>query len=190
MGGPMPWYAHEGVNLPNAITVVRIGLVPVFAYLYLSGKPGAALAVFAVAALSDGLDGLLARLLDQRTRIGAILDPVADKVLAAVALILLVFSGVAPLWLLLVSMLRDGVVFGVSLTSKVTGRFVEAAPTRVSKYGTFTLLLTIFLALGNHAGVMGDALLPYLQVVAILAGLCLVIASFQYLFRWRALLKG
>src|SRR5262249_37032405 len=89
-----------GVTVPNAITAVRIGLVPVFAAFFLAGESGPALAVFVVAALSDGLDGMLARVLDQRTEIGAILDPFADKLLGFVALLLLVASGDIPAWLL------------------------------------------------------------------------------------------
>lgn len=183
-----PWYDRRSVNLPNAITTLRILLVPVFAWLFLSERAFAAMVVFAAAALSDGLDGLLARILDQRTRLGAILDPIADKFLAVTALILLVVGGTVPLWLLVAALARDFVVTGVALTARARARWLDAAPTRISKYATFTLMLTIFLSLALRAGIQTEPAAPFLQVVAVLAAQCLIVASFQYLFRWRALL--
>lgn len=184
------WYAEQSVNLPNAITTLRLALVPVFAWLHLDGQSFAAMVVFSVAALSDGIDGLLARLLDQRTRIGAILDPIADKLLVATALILLVLSQTLPPWLLVAALLRDAAVAGLGLASKLQERWIEVAPTRISKYATFTVMLTIFLALGLRTEIQAGALLPFLQVMAILAAECLLIASLQYLFRWKEFLRN
>lgn len=188
--GPEPWYAPESVNLPNAITILRLALVPVFAWLHLEDRSFAAMVVFAGAALSDGIDGLLARLLDQRTRLGAILDPIADKTLVATALILLVYSETLPPWLLFAALLRDVAVAGLGLASKLRRRWIEVAPTRISKYATFTVMLTIFLALGHRAELRSEGVLPFLQVMAILAAECLLIASLQYLIRWRDFLRG
>lgn len=179
------WYAERSVNLPNAITVLRLVLVPVFAWLHLEGESFAAMVVFSVAALSDGIDGLLARLLEQRTRLGAILDPIADKLLVATALILLVLSQTLPLWLLVAALLRDVAVAGLGIASRLRATWIEVSPTRISKYATFTVMLTIFLALGYRAELRAGELLPYLQVMAILAAECLLIASLQYVVRWR-----
>lgn len=188
--GSRTWYAWEGVNVPNAITVVRLALVPIYAWLHLHERNVAAMAVFAGAALSDGIDGLLARLLDQRTRLGAILDPIADKLLVATALVLLVHSGTLPLWLLLAALTRDAAVAALGVASRLRRRWIEVAPTRISKYATFTVMVTVLLALAHRAELPFDGLLPYLRVAAVLAAECLIIASVQYLLRWRSFLRG
>ena len=72
-------------TIANAVTLARLVLIPCFGFLWWRGQHGAALAVFAGAALSDWLDGFLARVLDQRTRLGQILDPAADKLLLLVS---------------------------------------------------------------------------------------------------------
>lgn len=188
--GSRTWYAWEGVNVPNAITVVRLALVPIYAWLHVHERNVAAMAVFAGAALSDGIDGLLARLLDQRTRLGAILDPIADKLLVATALVLLVHSGTLPLWLLLAALTRDAAVAALGVASRLRRRWIEVAPTRISKYATFTVMVTVLLALAHRAELPFDGLLPYLRVTAVLAAECLIIASVQYLLRWRSFLRG
>lgn len=177
------------MNLPNSITLLRLALVPVFAFLQLDGRPLAALIVFVAAAASDGIDGFLARALDQRTRFGAILDPFADKLLGLTALLLLVWGGTIPLWLLGVSLLRDAVVFCVGLTAKVTHRPIEAEPTRVSKYATFTLMVTLTLALLASSPRWGEVVGPWLATMGLITAECLVIATSQYLLRWRGVLR-
>jgi len=178
------------VNLPNSITLLRILLVPVFAWLHLSGRPVGALAVFAFAALSDGVDGLLARALDQRTELGAILDPIADKFLALTALVLLVSAETLPAWLLAIALLRDAVVFGAGLTSKLTRRPIAAEPTRISKYATFALMATITLGLVLRAEPRGRDFAAYVAALGIVSAECLAVASVQYALRWRHLLDG
>ncbi|MGH7164407.1 MAG: CDP-alcohol phosphatidyltransferase family protein, partial [Nitrospiraceae bacterium] len=69
------------MNLPNSLTVLRILLIPVFVDFLIYERYGYALFVLAVAALTDGLDGTIARVANQRTRLGAYLDPLADKLL-------------------------------------------------------------------------------------------------------------
>ena len=68
-------------TVPNVLSYLRLAAVPVFVSLHLGGKPGWALVVFLAASVTDALDGLLARLLDQRTKLGAFVDPLADKLL-------------------------------------------------------------------------------------------------------------
>ena len=178
------------MNLPNSITLLRILLVPVFAWLHLAGRPVGALAVFAFAAISDGLDGLLARALDQRTEVGAILDPIADKFLALTALVALVSVETLPAWLLVIALLRDGIVFGTGLTSKLTRRPIAAEPTRISKYATFTLMAVITLGLVMRAEPRGRDLAAYVAALGIVSAECLAVASVQYALRWRHLLDG
>ena len=178
------------MTLPNAISLARLILVPVFAWLQIAERPLAALVVFIVAAVSDGIDGLLARLLDQRTALGAILDPLADKLLGFTALLLLVVSGDLPLWLLGFSLLRDLVVFGVSVSTRIADLPLSAAPTRISKYATFFVMATVTLALLARSPRVGEPMLPWLASIGTIAAECLVVATVQYALLWRALLQG
>src|SRR3954471_2323984 len=95
------------LTLPNALTLLRIILAPVFLVLYVRGDTLRALAAFAAAAATDGLDGLVARVLDQRSHLGAVLDPIADKFLAACALFALAGRGQLPMWLPVFVLSRD-----------------------------------------------------------------------------------
>lgn len=97
------------VNLPNAITIGRLFLVPVFLYFAYADPPaiGAALVIFVVASLSDSLDGYLARRNGLETKLGAFLDPLADKILVLAALVVLVDERSFPLVAAIVIFLRE-----------------------------------------------------------------------------------
>ncbi len=88
------------MNVPNFLTGLRLAAVPVFVALFLSGRMAAALFVFVGAMVTDWLDGIAARMLKQFTAIGAILDPVADKLLGLSAVVLLCLTHRLPRWLL------------------------------------------------------------------------------------------
>ncbi len=85
--------------LPNAISLLRIALVIPILLLIINARYGSALALCFVAGFSDGVDGYLAKRFDWRTRVGALLDPIADKLLVAGTFIVLVYTGHIPLWL-------------------------------------------------------------------------------------------
>lgn len=97
-------------NPANLLTMLRILLVPVFATLMLYHRVGAALGVYAVAALTDLADGWLARRYGWVTAIGVIIDPLADKVLQLAAVTLLAYQGFAPLWVAVLVWAREVVV--------------------------------------------------------------------------------
>lgn len=101
------------MNLPNAITVARLLLVPVFVWLAYAGSETAslgALSVFVVASASDSLDGHLARRYNIVTRLGQFLDPLADKILVLAALVVLVDQRSFPLWAATVILVREASV--------------------------------------------------------------------------------
>jgi len=93
--------------LPNAISLLRIALIVPILLLILDGAFGWALALFLLAGFSDGLDGYLAKRFDWHTRLGALLDPVADKLLVASLFITLAYTQDIPVWLAAVVILRD-----------------------------------------------------------------------------------
>ena len=108
----------KSLTVANQLTLLRIALVPAFVLLVVYGYLGWALAVFAIAGITDALDGLIARLARQRTSIGAWLDPMADKLLMVTTFIVLTLPGIPlvnhiPLWLTVSVISRDVVIIGV-----------------------------------------------------------------------------
>lgn len=127
------------MNLPNWITVVRIALVPAFLFLGYGDSTGSsvlALVVFGVASASDSLDGYLARRNETATRLGAFLDPLADKLLVGAALVVLVDARSFPLWAALTIALREIVV--QVLRTRIVSRGGSLPASRTAKLKTVT----------------------------------------------------
>jgi CDP-diacylglycerol---glycerol-3-phosphate 3-phosphatidyltransferase len=118
------------LNLPNVLTVVRILLVPVLVVALLVETPnGSAIAagVFAVAALTDGLDGYIARSRDAVTTFGKVMDPIADKLLIAAALISLVSLDRLAAWVAMVIIAREFAVSGLRIAAGQQGVIIPAS---------------------------------------------------------------
>jgi len=140
------------INIPNIITVLRILLVPVFVILLMKEMLLPALLVFTIAGISDGLDGFIARYFNQRTELGACLDPIADKLLIVSAFVSLAILRIIPGWLTVIVISRDILILlGIAICSFADVE-VEIRPSFVSKCTTFAQLLTVFTALFNHDG--------------------------------------
>ncbi len=127
-------------NVPNALTIARLVMVPVFIWLYVTGHAMAALGVFCAASLTDCLDGYLARRLNQITNFGKLFDPLADKLLVVSALVCHLWAGVFPLAAVLIVaakellmvaggavLLRKGVVVQANWYGKIATIFFMAA---------------------------------------------------------------
>ncbi len=176
------------VNLANGLTALRIVLAPVFLLLYVGGDRLRALAAFAAAAATDVLDGLVARALHQHTRLGAFLDPIADKLLAACALVALAATGRLPWWLPALVVSRDLAQLAGAALLRTTHRVVPVAPTRIGKYATVALALTVVVALaGDYGAYPRGEVRPFVIAWALLAAQCVAISFVQYfLFFLRA----
>jgi cardiolipin synthase len=127
-------------TVANQLTMVRMALVPVFVVLVLAREFSWALVVFVVAGLTDALDGWVARHTHQTTRLGQMLDPVADKLLAGSAYVLLTWSSSVscpiPAWLTVMLLFRDGMlVVAVVIVNLTIGPRVFA-PSRLGKLST------------------------------------------------------
>lgn len=131
-------------QLPNLISILRLLLVPWFALVLLEQRFDAALALFLLMGLSDGLDGYLARGLDASSALGAALDPLADKVMLVSAFVLLGHLELLPAWLVVLAVGRDVLIVGGALLLYLfrPGSMVRPAP--IGKVNTF---LQIVLAL-------------------------------------------
>jgi cardiolipin synthase len=137
------------INIPNILTVIRILLTPLFVIFLLKQLMLPALIVFAVAAISDGLDGLLARYFNQYTVLGAYLDPIADKLLLAAAYISLAVLKIIPAWLAVIVLSRDILIITGIAVFALSDIEIEMKPSLVSKWTTVAQLLTILLVLLN-----------------------------------------
>lgn len=145
------------INIANGLTVLRILLLPLFAWLLIAGRPKEAVVVFVVCGISDAFDGLLARWLHQRTLVGAYLDPIADKLLMATAFIVLAIVHTIPTWLAVLVISRDVfILIGCFLCLMLLDDF-EIYPTRFSKLNTVVQVLTVvyFLALSAFPSTFG-----------------------------------
>ncbi len=135
------------MNLPNFLTLTRILLVPFFVtavvYRYFSW----AIVIFFVAGITDGLDGLLARSLHQKTRLGAFLDPLADKLLLTSAYITLGILHLVPFWLPVVVVSRDIIIALGMLIIMLLGYNYEIRPRMVSKATTVFQIVTVLAVL-------------------------------------------
>lgn len=98
------------LTLPNSITFIRIVIIPVFVTALVYRRVDYALFLFIIASISDFLDGLLARITNQQTRLGAFLDPLADKFLLITSFILFSVYGWIPMWMTITVISRDLIV--------------------------------------------------------------------------------
>jgi cardiolipin synthase len=137
------------MNLANRITVTRIILTPLFIAAVAYGRMDIALVLFAAAVISDGLDGFVARSMHQKTFIGTILDPVADKILLISAFICLTLIKSIPAdlrlppYVLIVVISRDAIIILGSILIHVVKGTVKIAPSFWGKFTTFFQMMTI-----------------------------------------------
>jgi cardiolipin synthase len=170
-------------TVANQLTILRMALVPLLVILVLDGKMQWALVVFVVAGATDLLDGLIARVAGQRTTLGAMLDPVADKVLLSASFVALTWgTGLRqpiPLWLTVVTLSRDAIILvSVTIVNLTLGRRVFY-PSLLGKLSTGSQLLTVGVVLLVNALDTPFAPVAYLFIVT----LVLTVASaFHYVY--------
>lgn len=140
------------LNIPNALTLARILAVPLFLSLLVEGEYQLALIVYLLAGVTDAVDGMIARLWDMRTELGAHMDPLADKLLVISSFIALGIEGTMPRPLMIIVITRDVVILGgFLLTAALVGRSMEMSPSIWGKLTTFTQLLSVTLVLVDMA---------------------------------------
>jgi len=135
------------INIPNILTVSRILLIPLFIILLLKDLMLFALLIFAYAAISDGLDGLLARYFKQQSTLGSYLDPIADKLLLTSAYISLAVLKYIPGWLAVLVISRDVFIVLAFAIFVLFDIRVESNPSLISKWTTAAQLTTVLVTL-------------------------------------------
>jgi cardiolipin synthase len=134
-------------TVPNQITFLRLGILPFFLILISYQRYGWALAVGILAGLSDGVDGLLARRLRQRSSLGAYLDPIADKLLLSSSFVVLAFEHRIKWWLTILVLSRDVIILVVAVVIILSSGYRRFPPTIYGKYTTFFQILFVFATL-------------------------------------------
>jgi cardiolipin synthase (CMP-forming) len=170
------------MTLPNIITIVRLLLVPVVIWAVLGGHYQAAFAGFVVAGVSDGIDGFIARHFNQRSELGAWLDPAADKLLLVSVFLLLGWLGELPGWLVILFVSRDAMIVGAIILSSLMGTTLEMRPLLISKANTFAQIALASLVLAELA-LFGE--MAQLRTALVWAAAFLTVASgFAYVLQW------
>lgn len=180
----------SGWTIPNLITVGRILLVPGFVMAFVNHRFDLAWVIFAVAGASDALDGILARILKQRSRLGSILDPLADKLLLDTSFICLAMLGWLPRWLAVLVVSRDVIIVGGLFLIHYLGVDVRTRikPTWVGKATTLAQILLVLWVMCEHTS--GVAWQPLRWSLFGLAALLTLWSEIDYVLIGLGLLPG
>lgn len=169
-------------DIPNVITVFRFLLVPPVVVLLLQERFTAALIVFGVAGFSDGLDGFLAKHFNWRSRLGGIIDPLADKLLLVSCFVTLGWLGLIPAWLVLLVILRDLVIVAGATFYHMRIEQFEAEPSVASKLNTAAQILLVLAVLYSFGIQAVPALLMEVLLYSVLA--TTLWSGFDYVWTW------
>jgi cardiolipin synthase len=170
------------LSIPNLITLGRILLVPIVVWAIASGRLQLAFLLFMLAAVSDGVDGFLAKRFGMKTELGAYLDPLADKVLIVSIYVALGITGVIPLWIVILVVSRDFMIVGGILLSWLVDRPVAIRPHPISKLNTGVQIFLPCWVLGSLGyGFEAD---PVLTLVMALVAVLTLLSVGLYLVDW------
>jgi len=167
------------MNLPNILTLTRVLMIPFFVIFIINKNFGWALITFIIAGITDGIDGLIARITHQRTELGAYLDPIADKLLLFSAFITLAIVEIIPSWLVVIVITRDVIILVGFLVMLLNNYHPKINPSLLSKMTTVFQIITIALILltGYYPALM------QLSVVAIYAtAIITILSGTQYIY--------
>ena len=168
--------------IPNAISLLRIALVPPILILILKGEFGWALALFVFAGFSDGLDGYLAVRFDWSSRLGALLDPAADKLLITGMFVTLAYTQHIPIWLAVVVILRDVVIVAGAVAYNFIVKPVPGEPTRISKLNTALQMLFVLFVLARAGFNWPDKIT--ITVLGASIFVTVIISGVDYVWSW------
>jgi cardiolipin synthase len=178
------------LTLPNLISLVRLLLVPVFAVLIVREQDLAALGILALAGVSDWADGVLARRLDQMSALGRFLDPAADRLYIAAALVGLAWRDIIPWWLVAVLALRELAV--ASVFPSLAARGYGPLPVHLVGKGGTAMLMYAFplLLLGEVAGPLGPLVEAFGWAAALWGVGLYWLAGILYLTQARGIIRA
>jgi len=177
-----------GINIPNLITLTRLMSVPLMIWLIVSERFGTAFCVFAGAGVSDALDGFIAKRFDCRTRLGALLDPAADKALLSSVFVALGIEALLPNWLVILVVFRDVTIIGGFVLLQTIAVPRNFDPLYISKINTLVQISLVGYVLGRLGIGLPDGLLT--NILVWLTAVTTVLSGMSYLVRWARILSG
>jgi len=168
------------LNLPNSLTIARIVIIPLFIIAVIYKRYDYALYMFIVAALTDTLDGFIARLTNQKTALGTFLDPLADKFLLITSFIIFSMNGWLPKWLVITVISRDIIVITGWVLVYLITHTLNVKPTVTGKAAiAMQLMLLCYVLLDKNIG-----FLPGIRNVLIwLTAVLTIISGMHYIYR-------
>lgn len=178
-----------GRNLPNLITVGRLLLVPVVIWLILDAHSGIAFWVFVGAGVSDGLDGFIAKRFAWRSRLGALLDPIADKTLLVSVYVTLGWAGMLPKWVVILVVFRDVMIVGGFLLIQTTAAPKRFDPLYISKLNTLAQIALVAFVLAHQGVGFGGWATRVVFDLTIGVAATTVLSGLSYLVRWARILS-
>jgi cardiolipin synthase len=176
------------LNLPNLITLGRLLAVPLAIWLILAGAFWAAFWIFIAAGISDAVDGFVAKRFNLRTQIGALLDPVADKVLLVSVYVTLGMAGQLPTWLVILVVFRDLMIVGGFVLVQLFVQKIRWEPLLISKLNTALQIILAAFTLARLGYGAEDHGVVMALVFAVAA--TTVLSGGAYLVRWASAIAG
>ena len=174
IGGVVP------LNIPNSLTILRILLIPLIVGLLVYEHVEYALVTLVIAALTDALDGTIARMANQKTRFGAYLDPLADKLLLMTTFVTFSFLDMVPVWSVILVVSRDAILLTGTLLAHLTNTTINASPTVLGKTTTLFQASYMILVLALISQGQNPVLLfPLLLTISLLT----VLSGLHYIYR-------
>ena len=168
-------------TVPNQITLLRLGFLPLFLILIVYEHYRWALLILVLAGLSDGIDGQLARRLNQKSSIGAYLDPIADKLLLSSSFVILAMEKKIAWWLTIMVLSRDILMLVVAAVIILISGYRPFPPSLLGKATTFCQIILVFAAV-LAAGYANPAVAEINHVLGYLVAVLTVISGFHYSF--------
>ena len=170
------------MSIPNFITLGRLLSVPLAIWLVLDGAMGFAFWIFVAAGVSDAVDGYIAKHFDQRSRLGALLDPLADKALLISMYVTLGVAEHLPSWLVILVVFRDALIIGGFLLATAVAQTMPIQPLAVSKLNTALQIALVAVVLGRLGLGVGDWGATRVLIYAV--ALTTVLSGGGYIVRW------
>lgn len=169
--------------VPNILSVLRLALVPVVLWHIWWDQAATAFVLCVIAGVTDGLDGWIARHFHATSRLGAMLDPLADKALMIGVYAALALKGWVPLWLVALVVVRDLSIVGVVALSHALGRPEPMRPLMISRFNTVTQIVLAAWLLASRGFAIQDGTIGQLLVYVV--ALTTLVSAVAYLMRWR-----
>ncbi len=170
------------MTIPNLITIGRLFIVPLTIWLIVSGEHVLAFWAFIIAGVSDGVDGFIARTFDQRSDLGAYLDPIADKALLVSIYVTFSITGALPVWLAILVVSRDLLIVGGVVLSWMVDQPVAMRPRAISKVNTVFQIVLAAVVLADQAFARALGWLPDALIVVV--GLLTLGSAIVYAVDW------